>query len=178
MKAPGRYLQAYTVQAVAVPSQIIIAADATNQQNDNPQLAPMLTRAAQELAAAGADPIRTALADRGYWNRDAIADLDKTHNIDCLVAPAKDRKLRHGRIPDPGEDSDLADMTARFTDPDTQALYRQRSVIIEPIFGQLKINRRLDRFLRRGLDAARHEWALITTAHNLTKLHTATAPGT
>ena len=174
MRAPGRYLQGYTAQAVAVPTQIVIAVDVTNQQNDNPSLHPMITQANGQLHHVGADPIGTVLADRGYWNSAAIDQLEN-NGTRCLVAPAGDRHVRAGQLPDPGGGSDLQPMAHRFTDPDTAALYRRRSVIIEPIFGQLKINRRLDRFLRRGLDAARHEWALIATAHNLTKLHTAPA---
>ena len=51
------------------------------------------------------------------------------------------------------------------------ALYSQRQWMIEPVFGQIKTNRRIDRFKRRGLAAARSEWRLITATHNLQKLH-------
>jgi len=43
--------------------------------------------------------------------------------------------------------------------------------MIEPIFGQIKSNRRIDRLKRRGQSAARSEWRLITATHNLLKLH-------
>lgn len=180
MKAPGRFLQGYSVQAVSVAIQFIIAADVTNDQNDNSALRPMLTQATRQLDATdGVGPIETVLADRGYWNTDVITRIENDDQIRCLIAPAAARRLRTGRPPDPGPESNLAFMTERFNNPDDRALYKRRSVMIEPIFGQLKINRRLDRFLRRGLDAARHEWALICTAHNLGKLHTATtAPAT
>jgi hypothetical protein len=42
---------------------------------------------------------------------------------------------------------------------------------IEPVFGQLKFNRRLDRFLRRGRSAVRSEWRLFGASHNPLKLH-------
>jgi hypothetical protein len=38
--------------------------------------------------------------------------------------------------------------------------------MIEPVFAQVK-NRGLDRFQRRGRDAVRTEWRLITATHNL-----------
>jgi hypothetical protein len=59
-------------------------------------------------------------------------------------------------------------------------LYRRRNVMIEPVFGHTKFNRRIDRFQRRGRAAARSEWRLITATHNLLKLHThtLTASGT
>jgi hypothetical protein len=43
--------------------------------------------------------------------------------------------------------------------------------MIEPVFGHTKFNRGIDRFQRRGRAAARSEWRLITTTHNLLKLH-------
>ena len=50
-------------------------------------------------------------------------------------------------------------------------LYSQRQWMVEPVFAQIKTNRRIDRFKRRGLAAARSEWRLIATTHNLLKLH-------
>jgi hypothetical protein len=52
-----------------------------------------------------------------------------------------------------------------------RAIYRKRIATVEPVFGQLKFNRRFDRFQRRGRSAVRSEWRLATTAHNLLKLH-------
>ena len=43
--------------------------------------------------------------------------------------------------------------------------------MIEPVFGQTKFNRGIDRFHRRGRAAVRTEWRLITATHNLLKLH-------
>jgi len=42
--------------------------------------------------------------------------------------------------------------------------------VVEPVFGQIKGARGFWQFLLRGLEKAKHEWALICTAHNLTKL--------
>jgi hypothetical protein len=50
-------------------------------------------------------------------------------------------------------------------------LYRKRQPMIEPVFAQMKFNRGLDRFRRRGRGAVRTEWRLITATHNLLKLH-------
>jgi Transposase DDE domain len=38
------------------------------------------------------------------------------------------------------------------------------------VFGQIKQARGFRQFLLRGLEAAQTEWALIPTAHNITKL--------
>jgi hypothetical protein len=50
-------------------------------------------------------------------------------------------------------------------------LYRQRAQLIEPIFGNTKHNRGFSRFARRGRSAARTEWRLMATTHNLLRLH-------
>ena len=50
-------------------------------------------------------------------------------------------------------------------------LYRQRQITIEPVFGQLKFNRAIKRFQRRGRTAVRSEWRLIIATHNVLKLH-------
>jgi Transposase DDE domain len=57
------------------------------------------------------------------------------------------------------------------------ALHAKRQGMIEPVLADTKFNRGIDRFLRRGRAAARSEWPLTNTAHNLLKLwrHT-TAP--
>ncbi len=48
--------------------------------------------------------------------------------------------------------------------------YRLRKQIVEPVFGQIKQARGFRQFLLRGLDKVKAEWAMICTAHNLTKL--------
>lgn len=41
---------------------------------------------------------------------------------------------------------------------------------MEPVFGQIKQARGFREFLLRGIEKEKAEWALICTAHNLTKL--------
>jgi hypothetical protein len=55
--------------------------------------------------------------------------------------------------------------------PTGAALYRRRQWMIEPVFADIKVNRRAGRFRRRGLGAVRSEWRLLTATHNLLKLH-------
>jgi hypothetical protein len=42
--------------------------------------------------------------------------------------------------------------------------------IVEPVFGQIKQARGFRQFLLRSVEKVRAEWAMICTAHNLTKL--------
>ena len=61
-------------------------------------------------------------------------------------------------------------MEQRLRTENGAALYKRRSPTVEPVFGQIKTNRRIDRFHRRGLAACAAEWKLIAATHNLLKL--------
>ncbi|HET8978567.1 MAG TPA: transposase [Solirubrobacteraceae bacterium] len=52
-----------------------------------------------------------------------------------------------------------------------RARYALRKITIEPIYGQIKHNRGITQFMRRGRAAVQSEWRLITATHNLLKLH-------
>jgi hypothetical protein len=52
-----------------------------------------------------------------------------------------------------------------------KARYRQRAAMVEPVFSEIKHTRQITRFLRRGLQAVRDEFALIATTHNLRRLY-------
>jgi transposase len=176
MKVPGGYQQAYSAQAAAVAGQVIVAAEVTNEHNDTRMLWPLLMQARQQLACHDL-LLDTALADRGYWNPDDLAELEQ-EGIHTLVAPVKGRTLDQGRPVQLPARSKLRWMAQRFADPEQAMLYRRRSVLIEPIFGHLKTNLGITRFLRRGLNAVNSEWKLICTAHNLATLHRARLAGT
>jgi transposase len=60
---------------------------------------------------------------------------------------------------------------ARHEDPDTKTLLRQRSMIIESLFGWIKHNDGFRRWTVRGRPAVKAQFALLTTAINLRKLY-------
>ena len=64
-------------------------------------------------------------------------------------------------------------MSHRLRTDEGQALYRRRGATVEPAIGNLK--RILDRFSRRGLDAALAELQLAATAFNLLRIYRAAA---
>ena len=61
-------------------------------------------------------------------------------------------------------------MDDKLSQPDNAALYRKRSVSIEPVFGNIKANLGFRQFALRGHAGVRSEWRLICTVHNLLKL--------
>lgn len=53
--------------------------------------------------------------------------------------------------------------------------YRLRKQVVEPVIGQIKSALGFTRFLLRGLENVRHEWALVCMASNLRKLAAASS---
>jgi transposase len=66
-------------------------------------------------------------------------------------------------------------MDAKLAEPANAEFYKQRSQVIEPVFGNIKANLGYRRFTLRGMPAVSSEWRLICTAHNLLKLRHASA---
>lgn len=50
-------------------------------------------------------------------------------------------------------------------------LRKQRNYDVEPVFGDIKFNRRIDRFRMKGKEKANLEIGLLSVVHNLKKLH-------
>ena len=51
-----------------------------------------------------------------------------------------------------------------------QARYGQRFATVEPVFGNLRHNKRLDRFTLRGQKKVDTQWKLYSLVHNIEKL--------
>ena len=61
-------------------------------------------------------------------------------------------------------------MQAKLKTPAGRAVYARRKVIVEPVFGQTKSCRGIDRLMQRGLANCQAEWKVICGTHNLLKL--------
>jgi len=60
---------------------------------------------------------------------------------------------------------------AKIDSPRGRRTYARRAGTIEPVFAQIKHNRKIRTISRRGLTAADSEWKLICATHNLLKLY-------
>ena len=171
VKTPRGFIQGYNAHAVATADQIIIATELTNRTADGGMLAPMVSAAVQQLAGAGIEQaVEVVLADAGYWARHDIDQLT-SNGMTVLVPPDGNSS----RQPNPNLRGGLADqMRHELAADEGRELYRRRQGMIEPVFGNTKHNRRIDRFRRRGLGHCLAEWRLIATTHNLLKLWKAT----
>jgi Transposase DDE domain len=100
------------------------------------------------------------LADAGYWSN-AHIDALRERGMTPIVAPDTTRsRPRKTRLGGPYDFLRRVMATEKGDD-----LYKRRQCMVEPVFAQIKSNRRMERFKRRGLAAVRSEWRLITATH-------------
>jgi len=173
--ADKAFIQGYNGQAaVDVDTQIIVAAQLSNQAADGPHLVGMVEQVEQ---ATGKRP-REVLADAGYFSEDNVTTLEG-QGISVLIPPDRVRH-RQWRDPSPSpltpspKDGSVSErMRNRLKLPENRERYRKREQSVEPVFGQIKEARGLRQFLLRGLDKVSALWQLECAAHNLLKLYRA-----
>jgi hypothetical protein len=174
MKTQDGWVQGYNAQAIVNQHQIVLACQVSQNAGDVQLYEPMIKTLTDTLTTANVPgEIELVLADAGYWSE---------HNAtipgpDRLIATMKDHKQRQaarelGHTTGPPPDSTPIDeMEHLLRTPQGAAAYAQRSHLIEPVFADHKHNRQMRSFRRRGLNAARSEWAFMQLAANMLKLH-------
>jgi transposase len=162
------WIQGYNAQAACNERHLILAAEVMTASPDFGHLGPMLSAARKELVAAGVtNAPEVVVADAGYWHLEQMNEITG-QGIPVLIPPDSSRR-KNTR---PGWNGGAYDfMRSVLSTERGSALYKQRAQLIEPIFGITKHNRGFSRFARRGRSAARTEWRLMATTHNLRKLH-------
>jgi transposase len=160
-------LQGYNAQMAVNDQQIVLAAEVTTESPDFGHLEPMVRATQRELRTIDLGDPDVVVADAGYWHQRQMEHI-VSDGMTVLVPP--DAGLRKDARP--GWTGGIyAFMRRVLASPEGRALYRQRQITIEPVFGQIKFNRAIKRFQRRGRAACRSEWRLIAATHNLIKLH-------
>lgn len=176
MKGPRGWLWGYNAQAAVSEDGLIVAADVTQSPVDNSQFVPLVDQAGENLDAAALDQPADAVADAGYWstaNATSHEDTDAPRPRPTPLIPpipSQRRPTLATRGPIPAGANAMQIMERKLTTRRPRQLYARRKTLVEPAFGMIKSARRIDRFRRRGFDAARHEWRLAATTHNLLKI--------
>lgn len=121
-------------------------------------------------ARLGAKP-REGSGDTGFATEANLAAMAE-RRIRAYLPPGR---ARHGETDGIGRRTLknkplMAAMADRLKRAGRRSRYRLRKQTVEPVFGQIKQARGFRRFLLRGRNKVRGEWAMIWTAHNLLKL--------
>jgi len=169
--ATKSFEQAYNAQAaVDSASQVIVAADLTQEANDKKQLEPMIEQMKSNLH--GDKPAKLS-ADAGYFSEENVQRAS-AQGIDPYIAAGRQKHGEPVRTPPRGRIPSGATIKERMQRKlhtiKGRCTYRKRKAIVEPVFGQIKQARGFRRFLLRGLEKARAEWRIICLTHNLLKL--------
>lgn len=114
--------------------------------------------------------------------RGFVADHFRGAKCDCGPCPLRAQCLRtpertptrqvaffRGKAPGAPE-SHTARMQRRLDTPEGRRRYGQRFATVEPVFGNLRANKRLDRFTLRGRVKVDAQWKLYCLVHNIEKL--------
>jgi transposase len=171
MKTAAGWTLGYNAQAVVAADGLVLAAGLSQEAADATQLRPMLAALRSNVERAGFEgPIGTLVADAGYWSPAVLAE-PPPGAPELLIPPkpgprdASPRRSRRTSHPMLRRSMEAALATERGA-----ALFALRATIAEPLFGDVKHNRRLRRFQRRGQAACASEWQLEMIARNLRTL--------
>jgi transposase len=169
MKGHDGFVQAYNAQAaVDAKAQVILAHHLTNNASDQDGLGPLLDAVTVNTKATPAE----VSADSGFCSEANLADL-AGRGIRGYVATGRAKHPDGGEVQRRGPL--VTAMRRRLRRAGRRSRYRLRKQVVEPVLGQIKQARGFRQFLLRGIEKVKHEWALICTAHNLTKLARAAA---
>jgi transposase len=172
MKSRDGYVQGYNGQLVVdCESQVIIAADVTQDCNDLHQLVPMIEQVEENT---GQLP-KNGTMDSGYWCEEQITEIEG--KLELYIATTKDWKERkrlreqpapRGRIPKNFTMKER--MERKLLTKRGKKVYAKRGCSVEPVNGQIKEGRGFRQFLLRGLKKVKGEWGLMCIGHNVLKL--------
>ena len=168
LRQRGGFVLGYTGQIAVSDDHLIVAQRVTQNAADNGSLLPMVEEVSERCGA----PPGAVLADSGFFSIENIERMEQQQmdayvpdsNLACELnlgtrCRKRARAAAHRR------------MRAKLRSPDGQAAYARRKAVVEPVFGVLKQQRGMRQFRTRGLENVNNEFALATTAFNITRLH-------
>jgi len=171
------YTQSYNTQIAvdADGSQLILSKHVTGCASDANELEPAL----EGIDGRIGKPER-ALADSGYVNAEAIADIE-SEGIEVYVSVGREDgnyertyDFRPGHVRNkPAKkvtDERLLAMQTKLASEEGRAIYRKRQETVEPVFGIIKSAMGFRQFLMRGKEKVSTEWDLVCLAYNAKRL--------
>jgi len=141
----------------------LIKADFDYNETDNVFICPQ----GQSLVMVS----ETKAGCRVYQGRDEVCAACPFNRRCCQSAQGHARTITTD-----SKESLRQAMRQKMENPGPQAVYKQRKVIVEPVFGQIK-NSGFRGFSVRGLDKVAGEFSLVCAAHNFKKMAKAIITG-
>jgi len=116
---------------------------------------------------------------RSQRNRYRVYDIYRARQKDCVPCRVRSRCLskpntprRNLSIEVAGQPPSLIEqMKARIDTPAGRQIYARRLAIVEPVFANLRIQKRLDHFTLRTKAKVDVQWMLFALVHNIGKIH-------
>ena len=115
--------------------------------------------------------------------RNLIYDIYRAKESDCAVCPLRQKclskkttKRRHIVIPlEPAEEvqkkfSLVKAMKQKIDTAEGRRIYGKRLAIVEPVFANIRAQKRLDRFTLRSKTKVNIQWMLFAMVHNIEKI--------
>jgi len=172
LRRRGGFTLGYNAE-IAVSDDHLIVAQRVHQTNvDNASLAAMTEAVERECGEAP----QTVVADCGYYAMEQI-EIVRARGIEVYVPDvllARELAGATGPVPmnrrERARHPGLKQLRERMREPAARACYARRKAVVEPVFGVLKQQRGMRQFRRRGLIGVGTEWALASTAFNLTRM--------
>jgi transposase len=172
LRRRGGFVLGYTAEIAVSDDHLILAQRVHQAPADHGSLQAMAAAVQRECGQRPA----VVMADAGYYSMDQITAVElggvevyvpdrfiarELAGVAVVAEMNARQKRRH-----PG----LQQLRDRMREPAARRCYTRRKALVEPVFGVLKQQRGMRQFRRRGLPAVATEWALATTAYNLTRL--------
>jgi len=173
----GSFHQCYNGQAVVdSKTQVIVAAELSDQSPDTEQLDPALDQLDENLKEIQAQLPEGAVltADAGYFSEENVKST-VAHGLDPHIATGRfkhsEPSVPARRGPLPKDATPKQRMARKLKTKNGHTVYARRKAIVEPVFGQMHTVQDARRLALRGKQAARAQWRFQCAIHNLLKLH-------
>ena len=98
--------------------------------------------------------------------------------VDCEACPLREKCLQNAKtrrkhlavFVEPAHTTLSQQMIAKIDRPEARAIYGQRLAIVEPVFGNIRSQKRLDRFTVRRKIKVNIQWMFYCMVHNIEKI--------
>ena len=116
---------------------------------------------------------------RGQRNRYRLYDVYHARQEDCANCPLKSQCLSKPDTPfrylsirvDDQRPNLIDEMKAKIDSAQGKQIYARRLAIVEPVFANICVQKRLDRFTLRTKSKVDVQWRLFALVHNIGKIH-------